>query len=156
MENTMSMATAKIFITLLGNEQPPYFFIRWSKEDKRYRISASFKYLNLNYGLHINIIRDFTKIDYLELDLESSKDNKGHNIKFLLSLLNKHIIGDNNIDHDLDYIECLDLTEGTQVFFIKRIYDDYPNYTIVFFSLNHWSFNDYLKEKEKESSWERQ
>lgn len=126
--------TTKVPIKIGGTDTQPYFFIKWACADKRYRISASFKYLNTNYGLHINIIRDFNKIK-----AEDATDK----IKYLLSLINK--LSAKNITAGLNYSSYCDDAEETEIFFIEREYNGEINKVIVFFSLKHWSFNDYLQ-----------
>jgi len=105
-----------------SNETLPYFFIKWSNHDKRYRVSTSFKHLNKTYGLRINIIRN------LYIDLEKSE-------KIIL-------------DDGLIYYKYLDQKNKTEIFLIKREFDEGQgteiNYLMVFFSLNFWSVEDYL------------
>ncbi len=135
--------TSKIELGIAGNLLPaskeltrPYFFIKWAQNDKRYRVSASFKYLNTTYGLHINIIRDFNKIG------ENSNGDNHNKIKFLLSLLNK--LEPYHVSDDLSYTRYLDKLEHTEIFYIQRNYNGNINPTVVFFSLECWSLNDYL------------
>lgn len=123
----------KVPIGIVKDTQP-YFFIKWARNDKRYRVSASFKYLNTNYGLHINIIRDLNK--------ESTINPPANKIKFLLSLLNNQDY--NIISSTLKYVNYIDKDEETEIFFIKRSFNGEDNHVLVFFSLKYWSLNDYV------------
>jgi hypothetical protein len=132
---TVEMQTTKVLITITNDNVKPYFFIKYASYDKRYRISTSFKYLNTKYGLHINIIRNFERFKLEEL--------QGDSIEFLLLLLDKQEY--NIITNDLKYTSYKDINEETEIFFIERKWDNYTNKVIVFFSLKHWSLNEYLK-----------
>jgi hypothetical protein len=128
------MVTTKVDISVASPGDIPYFFIKWAKDDKRYRVSTSFKYLNTKYGLHINIIRNLSKI-------ESPNDK----IKYLLSLLKsqKNVI----LTQGLQYYRYTDKEEDTEIFFIEREWDGVLNIVLVFFSLKHWSLSDYMEVK---------
>jgi hypothetical protein len=118
--------TAKIPINIKNDLNiKPYFFIKWSKNSERYRISTSFKYLNLKFGLHINIIRDLDKI--------KNKD-------FINLITNDYIA----IDKDLIYYIYTDNDNKTEIFYIIRTWENKTSGTIVFFSEKYWSLNDYL------------
>ena len=138
MENTgIDIATTKIDIgitTAVDSDILPYFYIKWARNDKRYRISTSFRYLNSKYGFHINIIRNPQRID--------SPPNR---INYLLSLINnqEEII----ISEDLVYYRLTDLKEETEIFFIERRWKTEINSVIVFFSRKHWSLGDYMEVK---------
>jgi len=111
----------------------PYFFIKWAPEDKRYRVSASFKYLNKKYGLRINIIRNLQ-------NLNISKESLEKLIKKILEEPN------NNIDASLIYRNFLDKENSTEIFLIERNWNNDTNYVVVFFSLKYWRLEDYLQE----------
>jgi len=134
-EELREMQTAKVLITITEDNIKPYFFIKYASDDKRYRISTSFKYLNTKYGLHINIIRNFEKF--------KTEEPQGDNIEFLLLLLDKQ--ESEVITTDLKYSSYKDPKEETEIFFIEREWDNYINKVIVFFSLKHWSLSEYLK-----------
>jgi hypothetical protein len=133
-ESEIKMVTTKVNIKVASPDDIPYFFIKWTKHDKRYRVSTSFKYLNTKYGLHINIIRNLSKI-------ESPNDK----IKYLLSLLKNQepVI----LTHGLKYYRYTDINEDTEIFFIEREWDGVLNIVLVFFSLKHWSLSDYMEVK---------
>jgi hypothetical protein len=95
--------------------------------------------MNTKYGLHINIIRDFAKLD-------SNTDN----ISYLLSLLKHQRCSE--IIENLYYYDFLDTGEDTQIFYVERIWDNKKNGTLVFFSTKYWSLNDYLNREEKKDA----
>jgi hypothetical protein len=119
--------------------QSPYFYLKWHLNDKRYRISASFRYLNKKYKLHINIIRDIAKKEYCTIEF-----------KYLLSLIKNHKV--NDLFKDIDFIDntpsvynFLDTNTSTSVFLINRTYENTSDDTLVFFSSTFWSLTDYIK-----------
>jgi len=114
--------------------QKPYFFIKWAKKDKRYRVSTSFKFMNTKYGLHINIIRNLTKVKDI---------NYLNNLLYLLKQNPK-----TNITNDFYYYNITDEENKTEIFLIERRWDNEKNITIVFFSINYWSLRDYLRAME--------
>jgi hypothetical protein len=123
--------TTKVPINLIdNNSNKPYFFIKWSKKTERYRVSTSFKYLNLKFGLHINIIRDIKKS-------LSTENNIFLENKYFLE--NKRVI-----DKNFYYYYYSDLILNTEIFFIVRTWDNSVSETIVFFSKKYWSLDDYL------------
>ena len=109
-----------------------HFFIKWAQTDKRYRISASFKFLNTKYGLHINIIRDLKKVFTSQAD----------NLKFLLVLLNNQ--EQTYIADSLNFKRYINYDEETIFFLITREYEGTFNQVLVFFSLKYWGLNEYL------------
>ncbi len=111
----------------------PYFFIKYALDDKRYRISASFKYLNDKYGLHINIIRNLNKAE-----------NEGLNLKFIYCLLQSNVCSDTNIIKDLEFSNYKDSTEETEIFRVTRKWGDEISEVIVFFSTKWWSLIEYV------------
>jgi len=135
----MKTSARKININLINEAKNPYFFIKWSQNDKRYRVSTSFKYLNTKYGLHINIIRDPSKITEFQPKLASS-----NNINYLFSLLkNQRQI---KLTNDLIYYNYIDEKEKTEIFLIERKWNGITNFIIVFFSLKYWALIDYIEE----------
>jgi len=133
LENLEGSITSKININIIECASSPYFFIKWIRTDKRYRISTSFKYLNTRYGLHINIIRDMSKI------------NPENSIKYLLSLLNNQERIE--LDNGINYCNYIDEKNKTEIFYVEREWLNDTNSTVVFFSLNYWSLADYLEHK---------
>lgn len=128
----LSEIITKIPIKIVPEE--PHFFIKWVKDNKRYRISASFKYLNTNYKLHINIIRDFGK-----------KELEPIRLKYLLSLIKQHQRIDLDVAEDSPKIyRYKDSDKKTEVFLVQREFDGEIGSTLVFFSLSYWSLADYL------------
>ena len=134
-DSGIQLTTTKIDISIISSDDIPYFFVKWAKQDKRYRVSTSFKYLNTKYGLHINIIRNLSKID--------SPNGK---ITYLLSLLKsqKCVI----LTQGLQYYKYTDIDENTEIFFIEREWDGVLNTVLVFFSLKHWSLSNYMEVKQ--------
>ena len=53
----------------------PYVYIKMNNIDNRYRLSGNYKYLNEHYGLKINMIRDFDKIEHSSNKYFSIVDN---------------------------------------------------------------------------------
>ncbi len=128
-------------------EHNPHFFIKVDTADKRYRISASFKFLNKTWGLKINIIRDLTKIkpnnillssefnNDLEFSLEAIKNLKQYSIFF------DEIQGINDV-----FIQRIfDPINNTVIFIVTRTHKDDQNTTVIFFSKDFWEINRYLK-----------
>ena len=99
----------------------PYFYLKWSSDNKRYRVSASFKYLNKTYGLKINIVR------------ECNKD---------FNFMNK--IASVEVDTGLTYTKYIDDDNQTEIFLIERVYGHESNKIMLFFSLRFWNIDDYL------------
>jgi hypothetical protein len=124
--------TAKIPINFIESyeKEPPYFFVKWITDNKRYRISTSFKYLNIKYNLHINIIRDFEK----SLDIK----------KFLYIFKKFKLQEKISLYNDLYYYTIIDRENSTQIFYVERLWNNEINGTIVFFSEEFWSLNKYL------------
>jgi len=141
-----SMETITINIKCLGikSNHRPYFFLKYSTADKRYRVSTSFKYINIKYGLHINIVRDFKKVRINGFELTNADK-----ILFILELLNNHascseyIVADTAVDQ-IKYTSFLDINQKTEIFLINRTFEMDSNTTIVFFSAKWWSLSEYL------------
>ena len=134
MDMDMDIKTIKIPINIPYAKVQPYFFIKYALNDKRYRISASFKYLNDKYGLHINIIRNLDKAKA-----------EGLNLKFISLLLyrqpKQEII---NTSGNIVFRSFKDPFEKTEVFSIEREFNNEISRVLVFFSSKWWSLNDYI------------
>jgi len=112
----------------------PYFFIKYALDDKRYRISASFKYLNDKYGLHINIIRNLNKAEI-----------EGLNLKFIYCLFESNTDSNtNSIADNLIFMNYKDAAEETEIFRVTRKWGDEISEVIVFFSTKWWSLIEYV------------
>lgn len=135
-ENKENLIASKIPIGIYylcrdSNEALPYFFIKWAPDDKRYRVSTSFKYLNKTYGLRINIIRDVSKIadnNIFEKFIQKFKE-----LPFF------------ELNNSLHYKTYLDQEHKTEIFMVERDYLGEKNTMYVFFSLDYWTFGEYLK-----------
>jgi len=126
--NTIGMKNIKIPILI---KEPAHFFIKWSPSDKRYRISASFKYLSTKYRLHINIIRDLDKID-----------SNNNNFKFLLSLIKSQSMEE--LDTNFTFKRYIDWDQRSEFYYVSRTYNESTHKILVFFSLDHWGLENYL------------
>lgn len=123
----------------------PYVYVKMDLSSKSYRLSANYKYLNEQYNLKINFIRDFNKIDcvnnkYFSVDttddisvlLKNSTEwqtwNMGDSVKGLL-------------------ISRLIVTEGSDtntIIVLKRFYDDDINYSLFFASTKYYTIDQFL------------
>jgi len=114
----------------------PYFFIRNHLDNKNYRISISFDYLNKNFGINIGIIRNFSQIKLSDKRLQF----------FLLDFtLIEKIIIDDNIIGIMHYFDPR--YPNTSIFKITKIFKEDTSETIAFFSKDFSNINDYLKKK---------
>lgn len=121
----------------------PHFFIKVDTIDKRYRISASFKYMNQTWDLKINIIRDLNKIFQNKI----IKPNAGVISPDIISKLQEnriHIDKLNNIP-DVEVMRLFDPIRNTFVFIITRSFKENKNTSVVFFSKDFWDINEYFK-----------
>lgn len=126
-------------------EHNPHFFIKVDTIDKRYRISASFKYLNQTWDLKINIIRDLNKINYNKIITESD-DSIIFSDEALKILPQYNIYFDNISGIDNVYIQRMfDPINSTVIFIITRTHKEDQNTTVIFFSKDFWEINSYLK-----------
>ena len=125
-------------------EHNPHFFIKLDNTEKRYRISASFKYLNENWGLKINIIRDMNKIPKSSL-ITKTADNLSFDSEIASDL---GLELDRRTDiQDLVIERIFDANSETVVFIISRTYDSDRNTALVFFSKNFWNVEEFFNEK---------
>jgi len=120
-----------VFYLSKDSKESPYFFIKWSDVEKRYRVSASFKYLNKKYGIRINIVRDLKKIQQLDKIYELFRDTI-----------------EGNLDNGFRYKKFYDQKKQTEIFYIEREWDNEVSCVVVFFSLKYWKLDDYLQEKD--------
>lgn len=123
-------------------KKDPHFYVKVDPNDKRYRISASFKYLNEIWDLKINIIRNINKI----------KENKILNPNYDNTIINFKGWAVDNENFYFDQTEILDTTvsrlfdpkNNTVLFLITREFQGNYNTAVVFFSKDFWNLNSYL------------
>lgn len=122
----------------------PYVYIKMNSIDNRYRLSGNYKYLNEHYGLRMNMIRDFTKIDnhsnrYFEIvsgiayvkhesDWQNWKMGKDNNIL----TIQRRIVQHKDISNT--------------IMILTRKYYDETNSSIFFCSNQHYDINQFLDE----------
>jgi len=118
------------------DETIPYFFIRNHLDNKNYRISISFDYLNKKFGINIGILRDFSQIRLSEKSLQF----------FLLDfILIEKIKIDDNVIGIMHYSDPKYPT--TSIFKITKVFKNDVSETLVFFSKEFSNINIYLKKK---------
>jgi len=117
----------------------PMFFIQNHLNDKNYRISASFKYLNTQWGLAINIYRDLKIINKLQL----------HKLdKECVEVIHQNNYNINNINYIL---RILKITCGNNVVFLIKKYIEgedkskFNGASIAFFSMDNNSYAEFIK-----------
>jgi hypothetical protein len=120
-----------------NSNSTPHYFVKWSTDDKHYRVSTSFKFLNKKYNLKINIVRNFSHLGVL-------------NIEFLYNLfeeqrLTLRKINYDNKDHNLGFYHFIDPENKGEIFLFERRFGEDFNRTLVFFSLQFWNVNEYLE-----------
>jgi len=140
---SLNLTSLKIPIDIyyLSRDDPgaqPHYFIKWAQDEKRYRISASFEFLNKRFGLRINIIRAVPQWD-LSIDLINTLESSP---KYMVEEEDPSGSKNSNIIY---YQKLIDSVNKTELFMVTRRYDDKTSQTLVFFSLNYWTFEDYVK-----------
>jgi len=131
-------ADNKVFKLSLFDSKLPFVFIKIAKYSNNYRISTNYEFLNLNYNLKINYIRDVKKIDKNHLFEISSKNFK---IKDKLSFLKKLHISNDNYIKIYNYI---DKNYNTSIYIFERVYNNDINVSLLFTSEIFYNINDYL------------
>ncbi len=118
----------------------PYFYLKWFRHNKRFRISISFKYLHKHWDLRVNIIRNLEKI---------SEDN----LKFIYELLKNgsafRKINYKDKQNNLGFWHLVDSENSGEIFLFDRIYHGEKSSLLVFFSEKHWDMNSYLEVAKK-------
>ncbi len=125
----------------------PFIFLKLDYESARYRISTNYEFLNKNFNLKINYIRDLEKVDRLDNSIFEIKDNK--------IIPDQEYFKSFRIDvSSTNYCtvhKYLDKTEEnvSSILIFERVYiekdEKDTNYSILFVSDEFFSFNSYLK-----------
>ncbi len=119
----------------------PYIYLKYNINSNRYRISSNYEFLNKNYDLKIQYIRDLNKID---------KNNILFNIKDKCITLKDDDKFDKDTfkEDDLNFVNVYKYInhnfKKTIIFIFKRVYKDDINYSIFFSSDVFYSLNEYL------------
>ena len=64
------MKNYESFKVQISHKTSPYIYMRLSLDDRSYRLSGNYKYLNEHYNLKLNFIRDLGKV------YDQNKDNE--------------------------------------------------------------------------------
>jgi hypothetical protein len=126
-------------IPVLLKTDGTHFFLKWFKENRRFRVSISFKYLFKKCGLRVNVIRNTDKIP----------SNK---LEFLYKLLTDNQAIFRKIDYAstekyIGFRHLVDTENRTEIFLFERVFDGKKNNIIVFLSENYWTIDEYLDTK---------
>jgi len=127
------------------NRSVPYIYIKMNDIDSKYRVSSNYKYLNEQYNLKINFIRDLDKI--------SNKNNEF----FILDSSNIKPVGDfelikceindtnyTNIYKTIITEKVYNKTETTTLMIIERVYREDINYSVFFTSTLYYSLDEFI------------
>jgi len=131
-------------------EGNPHFFIKIDPNDKRYRISTSFDFMNKKWGFNINIIRDLSKLEIQEDQLK--KIIKECELTRTLCKPGQQKIfqpsgseESSTQEESSNFIDIFALrSDCTFIFLIERFYEGSKNSTLVFFSTQYFNFNEFV------------
>lgn len=129
----------------------PYFFVKISEKEKRYRISASFEFINKKWGLKIGIIRDIFKIKKLKI-FKEKKEGDEYLIDFANNELYSNLaisIDEEVLSAELSYKRFFDPINETFIFIVTRMFNNTVNQSVVFFSKSSWSLTEYMQKIKK-------
>jgi hypothetical protein len=121
----------------------PYVYLKMSNDCNRYRLSANYKYLNENYNLKMNFIRDLEKI-------------YNNNNKFFNIVDNKIIIKDRvqaakyqtwEVGDDFNKLNITRIIfEATTILILHRDYKGDINHSLFYASTDDIDLNIFLGE----------
>jgi len=148
----------------LFEKEKPFFFIKNSLVDKKYRISASFEYLNKKLGINIEIVRKFEKINFdyctvLKEPKTSEEMNGSRTIEYTndFKLIKLYEIKENKNKNNLYIFKYLPddnisktflKNSDTSFYIIRKLFEDKNDCTmadtVVFFSKKYPTINEYF------------
>jgi len=125
-----------IQISIYKNKKFPFFFIQNNIMNENFRISISFDYLNQNWGIKINIIRDTENINnFIKLLIRKSEE-------FQFNLLYRNT-SENNCITILKIFHKDNPNE--KLFLIQKRFNNIHGVSLVFFGLENHSFKEFFK-----------
>jgi len=114
----------------------PHFYLKWFPDNKRYRVSISYRFLHRTWDLRVNIIRDLNRIS-------------NNNMEFIYKLFKKHCSKESKIsfldeNNKLGFLHIIDSKNHAEFFLFERIFCGEKNRLLVFISDKYWSIEDYI------------
>ena len=123
-----------IQVSIYKNKKFPFFFIQDNMDNENFRLSANFNYLNKNWGIKINIIREVELINnFMKLLITRSE-------KFNIINIYQNQIDNSKINILKVYLKT---KENEKVFLVQKSFNNI-NYgvSLIFFGDNFHSFQE--------------